>query len=448
MRPDTPYRTDCKKGKRRLAVLLLAVLLLAGAGVGGYFAWRPRGAPVPAIRTEGLDAEVVAAIDKARADVVARPRSAAAWGQLGMVLFAQDMYADCIDIFAEAERLDAADSRWPYFRGLAVILLRPEEGIVLLERAVRLSPLNYSMRLRLAEEYLKLHRIDEADALFRELLAEQPNDARALLGQGQILLRRGQWQEALAPLRAAADHPTARRSARVALAEAYQRLGDTAAAEAERKRAAEAPVDVAWLDSVLADAEGLRTGLQPRIRTALRLRDNGQIDEALTLIGEVLRDHPDSDDAHLTHAKILIRANRFGEAERELRQALALNADLVDGHFLLAGILMKREDYPAAERHYLRAVALKPAHALAHYNLGDCRLKRGNRAGAIEAFRDAVRYRPDLAAAQLELGALLLEDGQVEEAMAHLEHAVQADAKSDRARGLLEQARAKRKPAP
>ena len=28
-----------------------------------------------------------------------------AWGRLGMVLFAQDMYADCLPIFEEAERM-------------------------------------------------------------------------------------------------------------------------------------------------------------------------------------------------------------------------------------------------------------------------------------------------------------------------------------------------------
>jgi tetratricopeptide (TPR) repeat protein len=440
--PPTPTSA---KGKRRLLVLL-GVLLLAGAGVGGYFLWRPRATPVPPIRTGGLDVEVVAAIDKARADVAARPRSADAWGQLGMVLFAHDMYADCADVFAEAQRLDPADARWPYFRGLAVILIKPDEGIALLERAVQLRPRNFSLRLRLAEEYLKLDRLDEADALFRDLLAEQPDNPRALLGHGRILSRRGQWQEALEPLAAAAGHPTARHSARVALAEAYQRLGNETAAEDERKRAAEAPADADWPDTVLEEARWLQTGLAPRVHKILRLSDGGETDEALTLADQLVRDHPDSDEAHLTRAKVLLRANRFRDAEPELRRAVALNDNLVDGHFLLAVALTARKDYEAAEREYLRAIELKPAYALAHYNLGDCRLKQGKKAEAIQAFRDAVRYRPDLAAAHLELGALLLQDGQRAEATTHLEEAVRLDGKNERARKLLEEARAKRKP--
>src|SRR5207244_2786542 len=100
-------------------------------------------------------------------------------------------------------------------------------------------------------------------------------------------------------------------------------------------------------------------------------------------------DHPDSDEAHLALAKVLISARppRFPEAEQELRQALLFNATLVDGHFLLGGIQLVNKEYAAAERSYLRTIELRPTHGLAHYNLGRCRLQQGNKAGAIDAFR-------------------------------------------------------------
>ncbi len=439
--PQAPARA---KGKRLL--LLAAALLLAGAAAGGYFMRRTRPPAIPTVPTEGLDAEVAAAIAEARAGVEAHPRSASAWGHLGLVLFAQDMYVPCAPVFAEAERLDPKDPRWPYFRGLAVILNKPEEGLALLRHAAGLAPDDLTLRLRLAEEALKLDRVDEADALFRELLAEHPNNPRVLLGLGQVLSRRGRWREALAPLRAAAGHPTARRSARVALAEAYQRLGETEAAAAEQKRAAETPKDLAWPDTFLAEARALRTGLQPRVDLALDLAAGGQTKEALDLASQVLQDHPDSDEAHLTMGKVLIRLNRYDEAERELRQALRLGPQLVEGHFLLAGVLMLRKDYPAAEAGFRRAVKLKPSYGLAHQHLGECLLKEGKRAEALQAFRDAVRTRPDLAAAHLELGAMLLEDGRAGEAVAHLESAARLDGKNERARRLLEQARAKKGP--
>jgi tetratricopeptide (TPR) repeat protein len=253
-------------------------------------------------------------------------------------------------------------------------------------------------------------------------------------------------QEALAPLKKAAEQPTARRSARVVLAETYFQLGQAAEAEAERRRAADAHPDLPWPDPILDQAKELRTGLQPRIDQALVLLGNNQVREAGALITQALRDHPDSDEAHLTLGRVLIKAGEIDRAQVELLRAVQLNPGLVEGHFLLAGTQMVQKDYEAAERSYLRAVELKPMHGLAHYNLGECRLARGNRAGAVESFRDAVRCRPDLVIAHLKLGELLLQDGRADEAAGHLADAVRLDPANDQARRLLDQARAGKKP--
>jgi tetratricopeptide (TPR) repeat protein len=424
--------------------VLLALLLVIAAVAAYWFGWRTPA--VPAIPADGLDAEVATAIAGARADVLARPRSAAAWGGLGMVLFAQNLYAESLAFLAEAQRLDPADARWPYLRGLALIHTEPNDGIRWLEHAASLPPPDFAVRLRLAEEYLKLQRIDEADEHFAELLARHPDNPRVLLGRGQVLAWRGRWQEALAPLHAAADHPTARRSAPVALAEVYGRLGNVVAAEDQRRRAEDAGPEVLWPDLILTEVRALRTGLQPRIDETVALLGEGRIADAQALIQHVLRDHPKSDEAHLTLAKVLIHAQRFDDAAAELRRAIDLNPKLVEGHFLLGGTQMVRKDYTAAEASYLRAAQLKPSYGVAHYNVGDCRLKLGKQSAAIDAFRDAVRSRPDLAVAHVELGALLLQDGRFDEAIAHLEQAVHLDARNDRARRLLEQARAKKTP--
>jgi tetratricopeptide (TPR) repeat protein len=442
----TVPQTRTRAKRRRLLLALAVVLLAGGAAVGAYLIRRSRPPAVPPIATMGMDAEVVAAVEEARAAVTAQPDSAAAWGRLGMVLFAQRMSDDCPAVFAEAERLDPADARWPYFHGLALAFSDPEQSVRLLEKAAALAPDNAALKQRLAEQYLKMDRTDDAALLFREVLEQAPTNPRALLGQGLVSERRGQWQEALEPLRAAADHPTARRAARAALAEAYARLGDAKAAEAERRLAADLPADAPWTDPFLDQARTYRTGLQPRVLDALALGDQGRLDDALALIGEVLRDHPDSDDAHLTRAKLLIRARRSRDAEGELKRTLQLNDEVTDAHFLLGAITAERGDWEAAERGFQRAVELKPAYAVAHQNLGTCRLKLGKKPEAEESFRQAVRYQPELPVAQLELGALLLEAGKAKEATPHLEQAVRLDGHSERARGLLDEARARSSP--
>ncbi len=257
MTSPVPPLTSAKpiRRHRRLPALFLLVVLV-GTGIGAYFIWRLSKAVIPTFHTEGLDDEVVSAINNARTEVEAQPDSGTAWGRLGMVLFAQNLYLDCIGVFAEAERLDPANARWPYFRGLALLLVRPEEeGLVALERASQIAPPSLHVRLRLAEQYLKYDRIDAADAVFLELLSEYPTNPRVLLGHGQILSRRGKWQDAVAPLRSAARHPTSQHEAHLALATAYFRLGKTAEAERENVIANAGPKDADWPDSFRAKRE-------------------------------------------------------------------------------------------------------------------------------------------------------------------------------------------------
>jgi tetratricopeptide (TPR) repeat protein len=443
---STLPRTPAPAKRKRRLLVLAAVVLLAGAAVGGYLLRRPRPPAVPTVATEGMDDEVVAAVNEARGRVVAKPDSAYEWGRFGMVLFAQRLYQDCPAVFAEAERLDPAEPRWAYFHGLALMYPEPERAVGFLQRAAGLAPDDMAIKLRLAEESLKLDRVDEAERLFDAVLLQMPGDPRALLGQGHILCRRGRWQDALGPLRSAAANPTARRAASAALAEAYTRLGDAKAAEEQRRLAADLPPDISWPDPYLDEARQFRTGLQPRVLDALAMGMQGQLDQALALSAEVLRDHPNSDDAHLTRAKLLCYALQLTEGEREARRALALNPDLIDGHFLLGAILARREDWAGAERSYLRVIELKPSHALAHQHLGTCRLRLGQKERAAEAFREALRYQPELPEAHRELGALLLEDNQVAEALSHLEQAVRLDEGNERGRSLLQEARKKAKP--
>src|SRR5262245_44399072 len=102
-------------------VALAAVLLLAGAGAAWwYLRPKPYTPPEPPALSaqEGADKAVVAAVEKARQAVLAVRTSAAAWGELGVVFAAHGYEPEADDCFREAERLDPADPRWPYYRAL------------------------------------------------------------------------------------------------------------------------------------------------------------------------------------------------------------------------------------------------------------------------------------------------------------------------------------------
>jgi tetratricopeptide (TPR) repeat protein len=289
---------------------------------------------------------------------------------------------------------------------------------------------------------LALDRPDEAEPLFRDLLLDYPDNPRARLGLGLIAYRRGELRESLPDLRAATNSAFSRREARAALAAAYQRLGDAEAAAEERRLLVELSADRPWPDAYSEQVETLQTGLSPRLEQAGRLIESGRVAEAIALIRDVLRDYPESDQAHGALANAFMLQNNMGAADAELCKVLRINPQMIEGHLQLGDVRTMRKDDAGAEACYRRVIELKPDHALAHYSLGQCRLRQHDPAGAADEFRAALRYRPDMTDARVALAELLLEQGRTAEARDHLEDALRLAPKHEKARRLLQKAKA------
>src|SRR5436305_9892495 len=89
-------------------LLTLAGLLL----VGGAWWWRHRPPALPEMPLDGLDAEVVDALQEARSAVSQQPRSGTAWGTLGQTLLANELYPDSsLACFHAAQRFDPTNPR-------------------------------------------------------------------------------------------------------------------------------------------------------------------------------------------------------------------------------------------------------------------------------------------------------------------------------------------------
>ncbi len=175
-------RSPNTNSRFRRRFLIVAVIVIAGLAIGGWYIFRPAPAAPPAIDLSHADPEVAAAIQNAIDAVQSDPRDAATWGKLGMVLRAHDFGAESVQALREAERLDPTDPRWPYLQGLTLLLARPEEGIACLKRAAERSPANRpEPRLRLAEVLLEQGRIDEAEATAKPI--DAMNSRAALLGR-------------------------------------------------------------------------------------------------------------------------------------------------------------------------------------------------------------------------------------------------------------------------
>jgi tetratricopeptide (TPR) repeat protein len=400
---STPARRFPTRFRWRWLLVLTLVLALAG-GAWLWFASLPPTPPDPDLA--GADPEAVAAIAAARAAALQSPRSAAAWGRLGMVLRAHDFGPDANRCFAVAERLDPRQPRWPYLHGLTLLLTDPEAGIPRLQRAVDLCgdrPL--APRLRLAETLLARGRLDEAERHLRQALQREPDNPRVHLGLARLALHREQPAVAAEHLAAVGDNPLSLKAARILRLEAERLAGRPVAAAAARAAAA-LPDDPPWPDPFVEEVEALQVGLQARLARADVLLRQGRAEEALAVLGETAARYPESARPRLALGQALIQTRHPEAAERELRRATELEPELVEAWFDLGVALSLQEKAGAAAECFRRTVRLKPDHGLAHYNLGQCLKVLGDRAGAVQAFGAAVRARPDYEPALRELRAL------------------------------------------
>jgi tetratricopeptide (TPR) repeat protein len=384
-----------------------AVVLTLTAGLWAWAPWRAAPPVPPDPDLAEVDPEAARLIAVARQRACSEPGSARAWGRLGQALRAHGFGAEANDCFAVAERLDGREPRWPYLRGLTMVLTEPAPGIECLRRAVqRCSGEQTAPQMRLAEVLLEQGRLTEAETCLLEVLEREPHAIRAHLGLGRLALAREDWRSAVQELKACLRDEHARKLARTLLAEAWTRLGEPDSARDEARQAEELPEDEPWPDPFVEEVERLQVGLRPRLARADALARQGHAAEAVALLEETVRKRPEATDAWLLLGQVLLRRQALDPAGRAFGEALHLQPDSVEGWFGLGCVQSLQGRNREAAESFNRAIAGKADHTLAHYNLGQCLRRLNDPDGAARAFRQALTCQPDYAPAREGLEAL------------------------------------------
>lgn len=398
---------------------IAGLLLAIGGGLAWWVARTNRPVPsLPDISLAGLEPVVIQLIERSMEDVRQSPRSAKAWGVMGMVLRHYDFAPAAIACFQAAERYDKNDPRWPYWSGILISRHQPETALTQLKKAVdRNEDQTDGPRLRLALLLEELGHWEEASREFQTLVQSQSNHTPALLGLARLDLAGDQLAAAAAKLRRCVDSPYTAKAAHVLLSSVERRLGRSSAANALARQAEALPPDAPWPDPFLAEAETYHVGEKAWSDRAQRLLDQGKPREALTWINRLTRNYPQGAD----HWLLLSRARMLQEdcagAEQALRKHLRLDPNSVNGHSELGIALLCQERYPEAVSALTQAIRLKPDHGWAHFNLGFALARDGHGHDAIPAFRAAIRYNPDFIDPYITLADLLHQAGQTREAL-------------------------------
>lgn len=446
---------------RRLLLLAIPVCLaVVGAAAAWHLNSRSDTVAPPAIPEDARDEAVVLALTKAREGVLQDPRSAEAWGELGMVFKAHEVNAEAVACFEQAAKLDPADPRWPYLIGVTNVTLA-RDSIPHLRAAFRLATrrdYKSAARLRLAELLIDAGSYDEARALLEEELQTAPEQPRALLDLGMLELSLDKLPAAIRLLELAAASPYTRAKALRLLASAHRRQEETEAAARCEREAGEAPPDASMNDPFIAEYQSRQVGLRMLNQRAEALQSQGRFFDAAEILEEAARAYP-SDQTSVSLGQALIMSGQFERAELALRTALGMNSDHALAHFFLGRTLTvlagqaresgqgSRGDQLDQEaiQEFHQCLARKPNHAPAHVDLGRALLRLGKKAEAVTACQEAVRLSPQLAETHLALGEVLLGAGKRPEAVSELEKAMKLSPPRDqRAKALLEKTRESR----
>jgi tetratricopeptide (TPR) repeat protein len=435
--------------------------------------------------------------DKARRLEQIRPlvaRAAApAWSPASLVLLANTL-ADAGDAEAGVRVLRRASGVYPtdawvhYVLGQLLERTTPARRDEAIEAYAAARAVRPELAHELAHALEHRGRNEEAEAVFRDLVARRPLDGRHLGCLGQHLQSRGRNAEAspfleraiaagreaigLRPddaiahanlvlaLNANGQYEEASAIARKAIAldpqdavthhnlgVALQNRGLLDEAIASYRAAIAVDPKYAGAHSGLGNAlkkkgrvdeaiDCLRKAiaLDPKDPAAhnglgLVLEGKGQLDETIACYQKAVEVDPSYAPAHLNLGNALKGKGRMDEAIACYRKAIEVDPNYAAAHNGLGNGLSGKGRLDEAIACYKKALALDPKNVEAHSNLGVARLTKGQLNEGIACFRTAIALDPKLAAAHMNLGEALRRNGRVDEAIACLEKALALDPK-------------------
>ena len=287
------------------------------------------------------------------------------------------------------------------------------------------TSLDAASLLRAALALHQAGRLDEAEQIYRRILATEPRHFDSLHLLGAICSQRGDHAAAVRQIDAAiAVNPN--------IAAAHNNRGASLSALG---RLAEA---LASYDRAIALASDYLDALRNRADTQVAL---GRFDAAVASYDKAIALAPNAADLFLRRGHALAALNRPDHAVSSYDGAIARDPGNRDAHVSRGVALARLGRFDAAAASYDRAIALNPRDAEAYSNRGAAQraLKRFD--DAVASYDRAIALAPGLAAAHNNRGVALKEIGRLDAALASFDAAIglqpgYGEAHSNRANAL------------
>jgi tetratricopeptide (TPR) repeat protein len=211
-------------------------------------------------------------------------------------------------------------------------------------------------------QFHRYGRLAEAEVLYRQALAENPQNAAAWHFLGVIAQERGQHAVSLELIgRALTLQPD--------YAEAHSDLGNALKAQQQVQAAADCYRRALSLKPALVEA---------RFHLANCLFEQGQFDEAIGGYQAVVEQRPDHAPAWNNLGNALFKRGRFEDALQPYQEAVRLNLDDAETHYNLGNLLYLLGHIDDALAEEEKAIDLKPQFAEARFRRATLLLLKGD----------------------------------------------------------------------
>jgi predicted O-linked N-acetylglucosamine transferase (SPINDLY family) len=303
---------------------------------------------------------------------------------------------------------------------------------------------------QIALQHHEAGRIGAARALYRDILARDPDHADSLHLLGLITAEQGDPESGAAMIQRAIALAPGRAPYHNNLALACRMLGRGEDAVLEYRTAAALRPHSAEIHNNLATALrdlGRHEAAVAHYRLAAEYAPgtaeiwynlaNALAERPASGERPTPREHP-GQAARPAHAEHAVPTGKAGPAEYSdvaapggvdacFRRAIALKPDFAHAHANYGRWLIARERWADADERLADATRLDPTHAPAWNNRGIALQELGRRGEAEACYRAAIALAPGYADAHCNLGALLLGQGGTDEAIACQRAALAAD---------------------
>ena len=253
--------------------------------------------------------------------------------------------------------------------------------------AVQLHPETTAAYNNLGHILLKLNRIDEADAVFREALTQDETLASAAFGRGEVAERRGQFAVAQRfyehALRHTPDEPIFHKS----LADVLRNMGNTGKAE-------------------IAEARYRRTLAERYRRQAHWFIENRQPQRALPPLRKAIETDETFIPALKDYAYVQMQLGKLAEAKQSYQRVLTVESNSRQALLHLGMIEARLDNQTTAISHYLSLIQHEPDFMDTYVQLANLHESVGDLQASANALTMGIQHEPTWAPGYLWRGKI------------------------------------------